>query len=1107
MQPETRNQRPGTKEVCHMPGLKIYTGNRLEILAEKLAGIIGIPVPGFSAFPLSQDIIIVQSKGMERWISMELARHNGVCANCRFPFPNSFLDDVLKHFFPDMPGSSLFNPDVMAFRLMKILPVRLGQAGFESLTRYLKDDTGKLKLFQLSEKISGLFDQYVVFRPDMIFLWEEGREVKEEPHTWQAELWRELACGNEKNHRAFLQRELIRKLRSLTSSPDGFDGRISVFGISSLPRFHMQVIEELSRIIEVNMFLLNPCREYWVDTLTDRAAGRIKAKYARKLSGEEDLHLERGNRLLGSMGELGRIFIDYVISADHDLIEEFEEEGCRDLLSCIRSDILNLNDRNITDKPGFQVSETPDSSLQFHSCHSPMRETETLYDNLLAMFEDDPELLPNDIIVMAPDIGLYAPFVHAVFDSPGTGEPRIPFSVSDRSVRKESGVIDGFLWIPDLKESRFGVSKVVSLMEYPGIKERFGLSESDVGKIRSWVKDARIRWGLNGDGKAALGLPDIKENTWRAGMERMLLGYAMPREAGKMFSGILPFDGIEGTDAQVLGRFLEFLEKIFISAESLEGLRTMNEWHSVLTEILDAFFISDNETQRHVQFIRKILCGMLNDSEMSGYDGELGIEVGKYRITKELEHESSASGFMSGGVTFCSMLPMRSIPFQVICLLGMNNDAFPGNPGSYGFDLIANHPRSGDRSKKNDDKYIFLEALISARKIFYISYVGQSIQDNTPVPPSVLVCELLDYVREGFGFGPDQMITSHKLQAFSPAYFKDDGKLFGYSAENMLAAQSLSESRYKSGDRAPFITDRLIEPSDEWKMIDIESLCGFFTNPAKYLLTKRLGIYLEEKDAVLSDREDFDLSGLDRYLVNQDLVSDIKDGKPAGDYCPSAYKAEGRLPHGKAGEILLNESGIDAGIFVKKLDEFSKDGKPDSYNVDMTINGFSLTGRLTNVYESGMLSFRYAAMKAKDLLRAWIYHLALCSHRDRGLTLNTFLVCTDKTVKFNSVEKSGDNLAVLLDLYWQGLSRPLHFFPELSHEYNEQTHNRGKGKNEAIRIVEKRWQGSDYARGVSEDPYYDLCFRNTGTEGIFDDSFIKNSESVFLPLLNHLSES
>lgn len=1090
-----------------MPGLKIHTGNRLEILAEKLAEIIAAPAPDISAFPLSPDIIIVQSKGMERWISMELAKHNGVCANCKFPFPNSFLDEVLKSFFPDMPETSLFDPGVMMFMLMKTLTVHLGKAGFESLTRYLKDDTDRLKLFQLSERIAGLFDQYVIFRPDMIFQWEERREVKEQPHIWQAQLWRELAGGNEKQHRAYLQKALVRKIRKHSSCPDDFYGRISVFGISSLPRFHMQVIEELSRVIEVNIFLLNPCREYWADTITEKYAGRIKAKYAGLLKDQEYLHLEKGNRLLASMGELGRTFFGYVVSSEHELIEEFKEDECGSLLSCIQSDILNLTERDTKDKSGFPVLEEPCSSLQFHSCHSPMRETEALYDNLLAMFEDDPGLLPYDIIVMAPDMGIYAPFVHAVFDSPGKDEPRIPFSVSDRSARKESGVIDGFLSILDLKKNRFRVSQVISLLECPGVKERFGISESDVGKIKGWVKDARIRWGLDGEEKTVLGLPGIDENTWRAGMERFLLGYAMLREKEKMFSGILPFDGIEGADAQVLGRFLEFIEKVFVSAESLEGLRTIDEWHSVLTGILDAFFIPDDDIQRQAQFIRKVLSGILKNSAISGYDEKLGIDVVRYCVTKDLERESGISGFLSGGVTFCSMLPMRSIPFKVICLLGMNYDAFPGNPGVLGFDLIANDPKPGDRSKKNDDKYIFLEALISARKIFYISYVGQSIQDNTPMPPSVLVSELLDYVKEGFGISPEQMITSHKLQAFSPEYFIDSGKLFSYSAENMLAAQTLGESRYKSEVRVPFIAGGLAEPPDEWKTTSIESLCAFFTNPAKYLLTKRLGVYLEEKNAALSDTEDFDLSGLDRYLVGQDIVSDMKEGTPAGDYSVSAYRAEGRLPHGKAGEILLNESGIDAGIFVKKLDEYTKGGKPGSWVADITINDFSLTGRLTDIYAGGMLCFRFAAMKAKDLLKAWIYHLVLCSQKDCGLPLHTFLVCADKTVEFTSVEKSIDNLAALLDLYWMGLSRPLSFFPELSLEYAEQTHIRGKEKDEAIRIVIKKWKGSDYAMGISEDPYYDLCFRSNIPEEIFNESFIKNSESVFLPLLNHLSES
>ena len=1087
-----------------MPGLKIYTSNRLEILAEKLAQIVKSPVSGLSISPLSQEIIIVQSKGMERWLSMELARKNGVCANCRFPFPNAFLDDILKRFFPDITGATVFEPGVMTFSLLKILPSLLDKAGFESLKRYLTDDINKLKLFQLSEKLADIFDQYIVFRPDMIFLWENNGEDKEKPHMWQARLWREIARGNENLHRAGLQKALINKIRTMPSGSDNLYGRISVFGISALPHFHMQAIGELSGIVEVNMFLLNPCGEYWADTLNDWNATRIKSKYAGTTIDEKDLHLEKGNRLLSSMGELGKFFFEYVISAEYELIEEFEEQKCLDLLSCLQSDILHMKDRKVSDNSDLLQPDSPDASLQFHSCHSPMREVEVLYDNLLAMLEDDPELLPDDILVMTPDIEIYAPFVYAVFDAGGDNEPHIPFSVSDRSIRKESGVADGFLSILDLKESRFTVSQVVSVLEYPGVKEKFGLNESDLEKIRGWIKDTRIRWGFDGADKTVLGLPGFNENTWKAGIERLLLGYAMPIKDGEMFSGILPFEGIEGTDARILGKFLEFMEKSLVCTKSLMRKQTITGWHSVLTGVLDTFFDGHDDTQQEIQFIRRILGGMLSKAELSGYEEEIEMDAVKYYVKKALEHESFSSGFMSGGVTFCSMLPMRSIPFKVICLLGMNNDAFPRNSYLYGFDLMAGDPRPGDRSKKKDDKYLFLEALISARKIFYISYVGQSIQDNTPIPPSVLVSELLDYVREGFGFDSGQMIASHKLQAFSPAYFRDKGKLFSYSAENMLAACSLYESRHKGEENIPLISKGLCEPPDEFKILNIESLCNFFINPAKYLLQKRLGIYLEEKESVLSDKENFDLTGLDNYLVNQDLVADMLAGKPP-DYSLKTYKAEGRLPHGNIGEVLLKESTIGVETFVRKIEEYKSDNQPSLLDIDISIDEFSLTGRLTNIYKSGMLNFRYAAMKAKNVLRAWIYHLVLCSHHDMGLPSNTVLVCMDKTAVFDPVEKSREYLLVLLNLYWEGLSKPLLFFPDSSEEYVRQTYISKKDKKDSMQAVRSKWLGSKFSRGESEDPYYNMCFRNSDINEIFNDLFIKNSESVFLPLLNHSS--
>ncbi|MBU1397885.1 MAG: hypothetical protein KKH85_03165, partial [Proteobacteria bacterium] len=293
---------------------------------------------------------------------------------------------------------------------------------------------------------------------------------------------------------------------------------------------------------------------------------------------------------------------------------------------------------------------------------------------------------------------------------------------------------------------------------------------------------------------------------------------------------------------------------------------------------------------------------------------------------------------------------------------------------------------------------------------------------------------------------------------------------------------------------------------DELKILNMESLCNFFTNPAKYLLQKRLGIYLEEKESVLSDKENFDLTGLDNYFVNQDLVADVQAGRPP-DYILKAYKAEGRLPHGNIGEILLKESVIDAETFVRKIEEYKRDSQPSILDIDMTIDDFSLTGRLANIYESGMLNFRYAAMKTKDILRAWIYHLVLCSNRDMGLPSNTALVCMDKTALFNPVENSRENLVALLNLYWEGLSKPLHFFPDSSDEYVRQVHIKKKDRKDSMQAVRNKWLGSKFSRGEFDDPYYNACFRNSDINDIFNDSFVKNSESVFLPLLNHLSGS
>jgi len=1067
-----------------MQGLNIFTSNRLEILAEQLAMIFREPLSS----PISTEIIVVQSRGMGRWISMELARQSGVCANCAFPFPNAFLQEMFDKLLPDLPDESPFDPVAMTFRIMKILPECIQLPSFESIERYLEDDTKGMRLFQISQKIADLFDQYLVFRPEMIFGWERGKE-----NHWQANLWRKLSSGKEKMHRAWLRKALFEKIRNQSHEIENFPDRVSIFGISYLPPFYLDTFVQISKLTQVNLFLMNPCREYWGDIVSDREIKKIQGKYTQYISTSEELYLEKGNRLLSSMGTLGRNFFSMISGLDCRVYEQFEDKYGHNLLSEIQSDILQLKDRNKT------VVTDLDTSIQIHSCHSPMREIEVLHDNLLAMFEEDPDIMPKDIIVMATDIELYAPFVQAVFDGQTDEALRIPFTIADQSFRKESRVIDGFMSILDLKDSRLGAISVMALLESPSIKEKFGLADSDIEIAERWIKETNIRWGIDAESRRKKGLPGFSENTWKAGIDRLLLGYAMPGFDRQMFSGILPYDHIEGDEVKVLGKFLKFLDLVFTCIDSLDQVRTLSGWHTTLGEILEQFFALDEDAEQEIRVLRQILDDMSKQESLSGFDKLIEIEVVRSYLDNLLKHEHFGTGFISSGVTFCAMLPMRSIPFKVICLVGMNTDAFPRESQTLGFDLMKINPRIGDRSRRNDDKYLFLEALVSARKKFYISYVGQSIKDNSLIPPSVLVSELIDYIKEGFGLSEEWLVTLHRLQAFSPEYYKVNNKLFSYSRENFIARRNI----YDEQKEIPFLNSaKLTEPNQEWKKLEIDNLCAFFGNPARFLLEKRLGICLYETIPVSDEREKFSLDNLEKYLIGQDLVENRFSGSDLNDSL-SLQKAMGQLPHGNVGDYVFNEMSVDAEAFVRKTKKHIKGEPFDDLEIEIDIAGYNLFGRFTDIHEHGLIQIRYANVKPKYLLNTWIYHLILNVLDDNRYPAKSYLICKDTAWEFAQAKNSKDVLKNLFKFFWKGMSEPLHFFPESSFEYAQKMLIKNQTEQAALNFAQKKWIGSDFSRGESEDPYFELCFGKTDP---LDKDFEKIAEKIFAPLLDHCTE-
>jgi exodeoxyribonuclease V gamma subunit len=1079
-----------------VPTLKLYNSNRLEVLAEALSEVLRTPL----ASPLDQEIIVVQSKGMERWLSMALASHHGICANTRFPFPNTFVYEIFQKVLQDLPDDQFFAPNFLTWKIMGFLPSLIMQPGFESLRNYLGDRRGQVKEFQLSERIAYTFDQYLTYRPEMIIRWESGDDDQ-----WQAMLWRKLVKETDKCHWAARTNQLLKTIKKFTGKAKALPERVSVFGISALPPLHVHIFAGLSQLTQVNLFLMNPCKEYWGDIVSDWEIKRTVDRETSQDLGSEELHLEKGNSLLASMGTLGRDFFDLVNGFNCEEVPLFEEPGENCLLLCLQSDILNLRDSG-ANSDAKRRGLKDDTSIQIHACHSPMREMEVLHDQLLYMFEQDPTLLPKDVLVMTPDIEKYAPYIEAVFDVPADEAERFPFNLADRSARKESQVVDAFLSILELFGSRFQASQVMAVLELRAVYERFDLSEADLELIRTWVAETRIRWGINSQSREKLGLPGFSENTWKVGLERLLLGYAMPGGGEHMFEGVLPYDHVEGGEALILGRFLEFQRSLFAHVTSLDEPRTLLAWSQTLTELIEAFILSDEDTEHEIQILRRIVNSLRSMEEIAPFDEEVDVSVIKAYLGRCLEKEGVGFGFMAGGITFCAMLPMRSIPFKVICLVGMNGDAYPRESRQLGFDLMAQHPRSGDRSRRHDDRYLFLEAILSARNKLYISHIGQSTQDNTPIPPSVLVSELMDYVEQHFEIPDrsilDRIVTKHRLQAFSPKYFKKDEELFSYSEVNKVAAQAIAGKRDK---RVPFISRTLPHPEDEWKKVTLGDLCRFFRNPTKFLINKRLGMYLEAGASALDDSEYFNIHGLEKYALEQALVERRFSGESLARFHRLA-RAAGQLPHGTVGACLYENMASEVKRFVEQTEPYIEKVKPAPLEVDLQVSDFRITGRLDGVCPERLVQYRFARVKCKDRLSLWINHLVLnCLKADHGVSTSLLVGLHNRAGKpqwaaweYLPVEDSEKHLKQLIRIYWDGLSRPVHFFPESSWTYAQLLVGKKKTEEEAMRGAHKSWLGDDYHRGERDDSYYHFCFE--GTQPL-DSEFRTLAMEILWPLM------
>lgn len=1076
-----------------MPGITLYTGNRLEDLAGRLADIVSSsPLPVFG-----RETVVLQSHGMMKWLTVEMCRRLGIWANYDFLFPNRMAGNLLDSFFPGYSGRRFFDRDIMTWRCIGQVLKLSDDPVFRDLSVYTENDSTGLKLFQLCSKITDLFDQYITFRPEMILDWDNGGMKGE----WQAELWRMLTGDLPGDHPPALLHRLFDGISSgAIKEPGGLPGRIAVFGISYLPVYHLNILRAVSNYRDVNLFILNPSNEYWGDILSEKEKRRIISREPVIPGVPEDyLHLDEGNTLLASLGRVGRDFLFNIFMSELDSEQLVTEPERKSLLSMIQNDIYRMENG----APGggihlFTADEIRnDGSFVINSCHSAMREVEVLHDYIIDLFNSDGSIRPPDILVMTPDIEKYSSAIQGVFGRATGGVPVIPFTIVDRKIRNSNPAVETFFKILNINESRFTSAYIAGIAECGQVMERFGLERGEVDTIGRWIRETCIFWGTDSAYKSQLGLPGIAENTWSFGLNRMMTGGIM--DAGDETAiGILPYGEIEGGDLQVLGRFISFYNAVAGVSSLLKYNHTLAGWGDIINRILDSLFhTGENSPLSPVYDAAASLRSMQDDS---GFTGKVSVSVIAAFLEKLLSESTSGLGFVSGGMTFCEMLPMRSIPCRVICLLGMSDSAFPRKSRTLSFDLTAASPKRGDRSVRDEDRYLFLETVISARERLYISYTGRSMESNSPLNPSVVVSELLEYADRYYGVEggksiSGEIVKTHRIQPYNPVYFTPGSGFYTYHGDRIDGARSfaLAEKRGYS-----FFENKLPVPDGDEKNLTINGLASFLYNPSKWLLNRRLGINLSMRDEEYTEQEPFRLGSLETYSLGMEIMQRILNGTEQQQAYDLARSA-GILPHGVPGRVAFD------GIYrqVKNFcDGFSGllSAERGRIYADIDLGGYTVAGPVDNIYGGKAVFFRYASAKGSDYLTAWVTHLALCA--SGSFNGETVLAARDGVTGWGFIGNSREILRELAGIYEKGMTGPLPVFPSASFKYAEAFYSGGNGEP-AVRAFRAAEDAYENFRGGGDitDPYISKVF---GAGDPLSAGFERLALQVYSPVFENL---
>ncbi len=995
--------------------LHVHRAERADALVPPLAGVLADPPED----PLAPDVVAVPTRGVERWLAQRLSHHlgagpadeAGVCANVAFPPPADLVATVLGAFAAGAGADETaatdgdddpWDPARLTWPLLDVIDDCAGEPWCVALGHHLgvvgadvnDDDTAAGEAADLAEvrrgrrlavadRLARRFTRYGTERPEMLRAWAAGTDGDgagapvPEDLAWQPELWRRLRT---RVGRPSPAERLDAAIAALTADPRSVDlpGRLSVFGPTRLPTDQLEVLRALAGAREVHLWLPHPSPALW-----EQVAGRAPASTPTRRA---DVAVPGGHPLLRSMARDATELEVRLLTGDG--VEDTHHPAPPPpgtLLGALQQRLRD-NDPGRGPAARHRLAED-DRSVAVHACHGRWRQVEVLREVLVGLFEDDPTLEPRDVLVMCPDVEAFAPLVTATFGVPADREAdthpgqRLRVRLADRSLRETNPVLELLSSLLELADGRVTASDVLDLAGSDPVRRRFRLGEDDLARLREWTVSAGVHWGEDLARRERFGLAALRQGTWDTGLDRLLLGVAMAEEGERYVGTALPLDDVDSTDVDLAGRFAELVERLSDVLRHLNGSQPVSAWADHLERALGLLAEPPASQPWQEGQARGVLADVRTGS--AGHAGT-PLRLGDVRalLADRLRGRPTRAGFRTGALTVCSLEPMRAVPHRVVCLLGLDDGAFPRARSRDGDDALLRAPLVGERDARSEDRELFLDAVTAATDHLVVVHTGADERTGALRPPAVPVGELLDALdlaADTTG-GPvrDRVLVRHPLQDLDERNFAAGGLgrpgPFSFDAVAHRAAEA---ARTGARPVAPFL-DGPLPAGDPEPEVDLDDLVASLEHPVRWFLRTCLGISLAGEVEGVEDRIPLELAGLDGWHVGDRLLRARLAGVPENRAVAAEWR-RGLVPPKALGGTALRHVSERVEPIARAAERLHT-GAARLADVTVTLpSGTLLTGSVPGVHGDVVVRTTYSRLGGKHRLRAWVQLLALAA--------------------------------------------------------------------------------------------------------------------------------